>query len=150
MNTNDDTAGFLHSRWHVIHSIVRLGVRAGFTAHQDGIQALKKARKLRRKPLGVTFESVPIRPHRGNTGDVRTLTAILVNPFTARKATYNVPNLKPLRLLGPLCASTWKEFYQNTQFWKHICDRTIKYTAWRRVSEHLSARKFYRLGQWRG
>ena len=81
----------------------------------------------------------------------------LLNPFTAMLAALSlinqpikVPNLKPLKRFCSLLTSTWKEFYQNGQYWKHICYRTIRYTAWRHVCELFSVQKFHRLWQWRG
>ena len=81
----------------------------------------------------------------------------LLNPFAAMLAALSVgkrpikvPNLKPLKLLCSLPMSTWKEFYQNGQYWKHICYRTIKYTVWRPVCVLFSVLKFYRPWQWRG
>ena len=75
------------------------------------------------------------------------------NPFISMlaapslwKRPIKIPNLKLLRLF---CPPTWKDFCQNAQYWKCICYRTIKYTVWRRVCVHFSARKIYSLWQWR-
>ena len=70
--------------------------------------------------------------------------------LSLRKQPIKVPNLKPLKRFCSLLTSTWKEFYQNGQYWKHICYRTIKYTAWRHVCVLFSVQKFHRPWQWRG
>ena len=54
-----------------------------------------------------------------------------INPFSAmfaalsvslRKWPIKVPDLKSLRLFSPV----EKDFYQNEQYWKYVCYRTIK------------------------
>ena len=77
------------------------------------------------------------------------------NPFTAMLAALSllkprslkVPNLKLLAFFLTLRISTGKYLYQNAQYSKQICYKTIKYTVCRRVCVHFSARKFYKLGQ---
>ena len=42
-----------------------------------------------------------------------------------------------------LCTSTWEDFYQNAQYWKLICSRTIKVCYLQACTCALSAWKFY-------
>ena len=80
---------------------------------------------------------------------LRSLSSTLSLPSLGKWPT-EVPTLKSWRLCFPLHISTWKDFYQNAQYWKQTRYRTIKHTVCRWVCGHISAQKFHRQWQWRG
>ena len=82
---------------------------------------------------------------------------VAINPFTAmlavpslEKRPIKVPNLKPLKLFGPRLMSTGKDFYENAQYWKYICYRTIKYTVWRSIQCALFSPEILQAGAVKG
>ena len=60
----------------------------------------------------------------------------------ARKMTNRSAKFEILPAFPPLRMSTWRGCYQNAQYWKQTCYRSIKYTVCRWVCVHLSARNF--------
>ena len=55
------------------------------------------------------------------------------------KTTSKNTKLEIMKAFFTLHTSMWKDLYQNAQYWKQICYKTIKYTVCRTVCVHFSA-----------